>query len=155
MMTAVRAAEGCLGATVLEPAKKNDPYHMVFRFSDALMLRQWERSEVRQQLRERADNLVVSEKVTVTAGSEEFFNALGDVEGHRTKWGKFVADVAWIYPVSLFTAIVLSPYIGKLDVFPRVLVSSVIVGATSKYATGPVRKWLRRRRMLPQGAEVK
>jgi len=155
MMIAVRNAEGCLGATVLEPAKTGDPYHIVFRFSDALKLRQWERSDIRQQLRERADSLVVSEKVTVTAGSEEFFNALGEVEGHRTKIGKFLSDVAWVYPVSLFSAIVLSPYLAKLDVVPRVLISSTIIGATSKYATGPVRKWLRRRRMLPQAAEVK
>lgn len=38
---------------------------------------------------------------------------------------------------------------------PRVLVSTALIGATSKYATGPVRKWWRRRRMLPQNSEVR
>ena len=36
------------------------------------------------------------------------------------------------------------------DVFPRVLVSTAVIGATSKYATEPLRRRWRRRRMLPQ-----
>ncbi len=155
MTIEVQKFPGCLGATVLWPARSKDPYQMVFRFVDALHLRQWEKSEQRKALRERVDQYIVTEKVTVTAGTEEFFNALGDVEHHRTKVGKFIFDVAWIYPVSLFSALVLSPYLGKIDVIPRVLVSTVVIGATSKYFTGPVRKWWRRRRMLPQNQELR
>lgn len=47
----VQAAPGCLGATVLWPAKPSDPYHMVFHFLDVLHLREWERSDVRQEYR--------------------------------------------------------------------------------------------------------
>ncbi len=155
MTMEVQKFPGCLGATVLWPARSKDPYQMVFRFVDAVHLRQWEKSEARRQLRAAADEYITSEKVTVTAGTEEFFNALGDVEKHRTKLGKFVFDVAWVYPVSLFSALVLSPYLGKIDVFPRVLISTVLIGATSKYFTGPVRRWWRRRRMLPQNQEVR
>ena len=153
MTSEVQKFPGCLGATVLWPARTKDPYQMVFRFVDALHLRQWEKSEERKALRARADDFIVTEKVTVTAGTEEFFNALGDAEHHRTKIGKFFFDVAWVYPISLFSALVLSPYLGKIEVVPRVLISTVLIGATSKYFTGPVRKWWRRRRMLPQNQE--
>jgi len=155
MTLVVQKSPGCLGATVLWPARPNDPYQMVFRFVDALHLRQWEKSTERQDLRERVDHLITSEKVTVTAGTEEFFNALGDVEHHKTRIGKFLFDVAWVYPVSLISAIVLSPYLGRIDVFPRVLISTVIIGATSKYFTGPFRKRWRRRRMLPHNQELR
>jgi len=150
MTHAVQAADGCLGATVLWPATPTDPYHMVFRFLDVLQLREWERSDIRQALRERADRLVLSEKVTVTAGTEQFFDALGEVERHKTRTGKFLSDVAWVYPIALTFTLVLAPYFAKIDVLPRVLISTGLIGATSKYATSPIRKWWRRRKMLPQ-----
>lgn len=155
MQLAVQAAPGCLGATVLRPERNSNMYQMVFRFTDALHLRQWERSEQRQQLRERADDLIESERVTVTAGTEEFFLAQGELDRHRTKIGKFIADVAWVYPVALIISISIAPHLAKLDVIPRVLVSTLVIAATSKYTTGPVRRWWRRKRMLPQNAETR
>jgi antibiotic biosynthesis monooxygenase (ABM) superfamily enzyme len=126
---------------------------MVFRFADVLSLRQWERSEIRQTLRERGDLLIESERVTATAGTEEFFNALGEVDRHRTKTGRFVADIAWVYPIALISSVALAPHLAKLAILPRVLVSTAVIGASSKYATGPIRKWWRRRRMLPQNSD--
>lgn len=152
MTEATQKFPGCLGATVLWPARVRDPYQMIFRFVDALHLRQWEKSDERIALREKADSMIVTERVTVTAGTEEFFNALGEVEHHKTRLGKFFFDVAWVYPISLLSAVVLSPYLGRIDVVPRVFASTVIIAATSKYATGPIRKWWRRRKMLPQNA---
>lgn len=150
MLDAVQAAPGCLGATTLRPARTDDPYQMVFRFIDVLHLRQWEKSEARQKLRERADKLVDSERVTVTAGTEQFFSALGEVDRHQSKIGRFIADIAWVYPVALTFTVWLAPFLAKIDVIWRVLISSVLFGLTSKSATGPVRRWWRRRRMLPQ-----
>lgn len=150
ILAAVNAAPGSLGGTVLAPAEPGDPYHMVFRFRDALHLRQWERSETRQRFRDSGDRFIVSEKVTVTAGTEEFFDALVDVPKRRSPLGRFFFDLAWVYPVAVFFTLVLAPYIARLDVLSRVLVSSVFIGATGKWATEPVRRWFRRRRMLPQ-----
>ena len=155
MMQAVQAADGCLGATVLAPAKPAEPFHIVFRFVDVLHLRQWERSEPRQRLLAESDHLIVSERVTVTAGSERFFGALGEVQKHRTHVGAFLSDLAWIYPTALLFTVVLAPLLAKVDMVPRVLISTAVVGATSKWATGPVRRWWRRRRMLPQNAEIR
>ena len=114
ILQAVNAAPGSLGGTVLAPAEPGDPYHMVFRFKDALHLRQWERSETRQRFRESGDRFIVSEKVTVTAGTEEFFDALGDVPKKRSPLGRFFFDLAWVYPVAVLFTLVLAPYIGRL-----------------------------------------
>lgn len=150
MLDAVLEAPGCLGATLLRPGNTDDPYQMVFRFVDVLHLRQWEKSDVRQHLRRHTDSLVASERVTVTVGTEKFFTALGEVDRHRSRVGRFVADVAWVYPVALTFTVWLAPFLARIEVFWRVLISSALFGATSKYATGPVRRWWRRRRMLPQ-----
>ena len=153
MHLAVEKAPGCLGATILRPDRGSNTYQMVFRFADVLSLRQWERSETRQSLRERGDLLIESERVTATAGTEEFFNALGEVDRHRTRTGRFVADIAWVYPIALISSVALAPHLAKMAIIPRVLISTAVIGASSKYATGPVRKWWRRRRMLPQNSE--
>lgn len=150
MLDAVQQAPGCLGAMLLRPGNTTEPYQMVFRFVDVLHLRQWEKSDARLKLREQTDSLVESERVTVTAGTEQFFTALGEVDRHRSRVGRFVADVAWVYPVALTFTVWLAPFLAKIDILWRVLITSVLLGATSKYATGPMRRRWRRRRMLPQ-----
>ena len=155
LLALVLASEGCLGATMLRPARAGDPYQLVCRFVDVLHLRKWERSASRELMRQEGEHLVASERVTVTSGTEEFFNALGDVERPRGRVRQFIVDVAWVYPVALLSAVWLAPYLAKLEVVPRVLISTSVIGATSKWATGPVRRWWRRRRMLPQGAVTK
>lgn len=155
MMSAVRAAPGCLGATTLSPARDDEAYHMVFRFVDAIHLRRWERSDARQGLLDRADAWVTSERVTVTAGEEKFFNALGDVDRHRSRLGRWVSDLLWIYPLALVVSIVLAPSFARLDMLWRVLTTTAIMGLASTAAVGPVRRRLRRRRMLPQDSEIR
>lgn len=150
MLAAVRVAPGCLGAAVLDPGSENDPHHMVFRFIDAVHLRRWERSEERMALLERGDGLFQSERITSTAGSDSYFNALGEVERHRTRFGRFFTDVAWIYPASLVFAVLTAPLFARLDLWTRVLVSTVCIGLVSRLALRPLRRWWRRRRMLPQ-----
>lgn len=155
MMVAVRAAEGCLGATTLAPSTDDEAYHMVFRFVDAVHLRRWERSDVRSVLLDRADAWISSERVTVTAGEERFFEAQSDVDRHRTHIGRFFADVAWIYPLAVVVSVVLAPSFARLDVLWRVLISTTVISLGSTTALRPLRRWWRRRRMLPQDVEVR
>lgn len=151
MIEAAHRAPGSLGGTVLAPAEPGDPYHMVFRFDDVLHLREWERSPERERLRERGDEFILEEKVTVTAGGEEFFDALTHGAAPQSRFRRFVNDLFWVYPVALTFTLVVAPYLAKLDVLPRVLASTAFIGATSKVATEPLRRRLRRRRTLPHG----
>ena len=151
ILDAARKAPGSLGGTLLAPAEPGDPYHMVFRFADVLHLRAWERSPEREAFRQRGDEFILTEKVTVTVGTDEFFDALTQGGRPKSRFGRFVSDLFWVYPVALAFTLIVAPYIAKLDVIPRVLVSSAFIGATSKIATEPIRRRLRQRRTLPQG----
>ena len=151
ILEAARNAPGSLGGTLLAPAEPGDPYHMIFRFDNVLHLRRWERSAERERFRERGDEFILTEKVTVTAGGDEFFDSLSMAHATQSRFRRFVTDLVWVYPVALTFTLVVAPYIARLEVVPRVLVSTAFVGAASKLATEPVRRKLRRRRMLPQG----
>lgn len=154
MVQTVRTFPGCLGATLLHPGKESDEYHIVFRFVDALHLRQWERSPERNALLAKSDDLIKSERVTVTAGDEEFFSAQTQVAPHRTKFGSFLSEVAWVYPLALGFTIVLGPALGSLSVFLRALIFTALIGLTSRLAVAPFRVRWHRRRMLPQDQRV-
>jgi len=154
MVRTVQVAPGCLGATMLHPGKESDEYHIVFRFIDALHLRQWERSAERNSLLAQSDDLISSERVTVTAGDDEFFAAQTQVAPHRTKLGGFLSEVAWVYPLALGFTIVLGPSLGSLSVFLRALIFTALIGLTSRLAVAPFRVRWHRRRMLPQDQRV-
>ena len=150
MLAAVQQSPGCLGAAVLHPGVDSDAYQMVFRFIDALHLRRWERSQRREELLSQVDEIILTERITVTAGTDEFFIAQGNSERHRTKYGKFVADIAWVYPMSLIIAVVLAPRIAAMTIWQRVLVTTLFFAVTKKFGIGPMRRYWRRRHMLPQ-----
>ena len=154
MISTVKKFPGCLGATVLHPGKDSDEYHIVFRFVDAVHLRQWERSTERNTLLAKSDDLISAERVTVTAGGEEFFTAQTQVAPHRTKFGSFLSEVAWVYPLALGFTIVLGPALGSLSVFVRALIFTALIGLTSRLAVTPFRLRWHRRRMLPQDRHV-
>ena len=154
MISTVQAFPGCLGATLLHPGSESDEYHIVFRFIDAVHLRQWERSADRNNLLAKSDDLIIAERVTVTAGGDEFFATQTQAVPHRTKLGSFLSEVAWVYPLALGFTIVLGPTLGSLSVFVRALIFTALIGLTSRLAIAPFRIRWHRRRMLPQNQRV-
>ena len=155
MVSLVRKHPGCLGATVFFPGTGDDAYHIVFRFEDAVALRRWDKSIERRQMLTKANHMITSERVTATAGAEEFFQAQSVVEKPKGKIRKFITDLLWVYPVALASAVLLAPHLAKMAIWQRVLVTSLILGLTSSVALRPIRRWWRRRRMLPQNLELK
>jgi antibiotic biosynthesis monooxygenase (ABM) superfamily enzyme len=155
MMKVVRKAPGCLGATVFFPRPGEDVYHSVFRFQDAVSLRRWDKSIERREMLSRVEHMIISERVTATAGSEEFFRAQSESEKSRGKIHKFVTDLLWVYPVGLISAVLLAPHLARMPIWERVLITTLILGFTSSVALRPIRRWWRRRRMLPQNLELK
>jgi len=155
MAGTVRRFPGCLGATTLRPGGDSDEYHMVFRFVDAVHLRRWERSTEREELLTRLDDLVLSERVTVTAGGDEFFALQASGTPERTEFGRFMAELAWIYPVALGLTLLVGPSLGHIPVWLRALIFTAMVGLASRLAVAPLRVRFNRRRMLPQGQRAK
>lgn len=153
MLESVRRAPGCLGATNLNPGIESDEYQMVFRFVDAIHLRRWERSDEREQLLEEVEPLLHSSRVTVTAGTDQFFDAQTSAEHprYRSPFVRFIRDLAWVYPITLFVAVGLAPHLARFSVWQRALLTTAFVGATSQLASRPIRQRIEKRRRLPQG----
>lgn len=154
MISAVTKFPGCLGATMLHPGDESSEYHSVFRFIDVIHLRQWERSAERDAILAKLDELVSSERVTVTAGSADFFTTQTQAQPHRTIVGSFFSEVAWVYPLALGYTVLLGPLLNSLSIFVRALVFTVLIGLTSRLAIAPIKLRWHRRRMLPQDKQV-
>lgn len=154
MMSAVTKFPGCLGATMLQPGAESVEYHSVFRFIDVIHLRKWERSAERDAILAKLDKLISTERVTVTAGSADFYITQTQAQPHRTAVGSFFSDIAWVYPLALGYTIVLGPVLDSLSIFVRALVFTIVIGLTSRIALTPIKLRWHRRRMLPQDKQV-
>lgn len=140
--------DGCLGAGVLNPGPAGGDHQLVFRFLDGVSLRAWERSPERAALMERAQEFVLSERITRTVGVENFFELPDRAEPPRSWWGRIVTDVAWVYPVAIVSSIVVAPRIAELPMEVRVVISSLLITAVMRLAVGPLRSKLRAKRTL-------
>jgi hypothetical protein len=150
-LAAVRAAEGCLGAVMLRPGADSDEYHTIFRFVDVLHLRRWERSDVRDDLRAELDDIILTERVTVTSGSDSFFDAQAANRPFRSKTLQFVFDLAWVYPVTIGATIFFAPHVAQLPLWARAAITTVVFGFANRFMTAPLKRRIERRMMLPAG----
>ena len=148
VVAAVREAPGCLGAAVFHPGPDGGEYQIVVRFVDGLLLRQWERSAVRERLMDRADDFVTSSRMQRTVGVDEWFDAAAHAAPKRPMWKSMLIESAWVYPVSLTMALFVSPWLVSWPILARVAVGTASITAALSLAVGPVRRRLRARRRL-------
>ncbi len=146
LVTAVREFPGCLGAAVLHPGADGGEYQILVRFSDGVTLRAWERSEIRNEWMDRADQFVTGARMQRTVGVEEWFNAAGLAEPKRPLWKKLSFEVAWVYPAALLISVVLAPLLVKIPLGIRVLTSIAVVTVVMQFMVLPIRKRLRAKR---------
>lgn len=139
---------GCLGAGVLHPGPDGGEHQFVFRFVDGIHLREWERSPQRAALMERAQEFVLTERVSRTVGVENFFELPARAEPKRSLWARIVTDVAWVYPVAIASSIVVAPRITELPLWSRVTISTLLISAVMRLGVGPLRSKLRSKRTL-------
>jgi antibiotic biosynthesis monooxygenase (ABM) superfamily enzyme len=148
LLAAVRQTDGCLGAAVFSPGEAGGEYQIIVRFANGVLLRQWERSEVRNALMERSDEFVTGARLQRTVGVDAWFEAAGHAQPKRPWWKRAFIDVAWIYPVSLMMALFISPSIVSLPLAARVLLGAAIITMAVQLFVGPLRRSLRAKRHL-------
>jgi len=148
LVEAAKASPGCLGGAVFHPGGDGGEYQIVVRFVDGVHLRQWERSDVRNALMARADQFVTSARLQRTVGVEEWFQAAAHAPDPRPRWRVLVSDVAWVYPVSLLSAVFVAPFIARWPMWSRVLFGTAVITLALAFTIGPLRRWLRSRRRL-------
>ena len=136
---------GCLGVGVLRPGPAGGEYQIVFRFTDPVSLRRWERSPERANSLARMEPLVVDTRVQRVHGVEEFFELPSLVMPKRVWYRRVFGDIAWISPVSLTVSLLVSPHLVFLPFVPRVLSVVTIMTVLMSFAIDPVRTRVRRR----------
>ncbi len=149
LLAAAKAAPGCLGGAVLHPgAGGGGEYQIVVRFVDGVHLRQFERSEVRNELMTRADRFVTSARLQRTVGVEEWFQAAAHAPDPRSRWRVLASDVAWVYPVAMLSALFVAPFVAHFPAWARVLFGTIVITLALAFTVGPLRRFLRARRRL-------
>jgi len=144
----LRKFPGCLGAGMLLPGPDGGDHQFVFRFENGISLRSWEKSPQRAALMERAQEFVVSERITRTVGVEDFFELPVRAEPRRSLWKRIATDVAWVYPVGIGSAVFVSPVLGGMPLWSRVVLSTLLITVVMRLVVGPLRSRLRSRRTL-------
>jgi uncharacterized protein len=138
---------GCLGVGVLRPGPAGGEYQIVFRFTDPVSLRRWERSTERANALERMESLVIDTRVQRVHGVEEFFELPSLSRPKQSWYRRMFGDVAWVFPVSLVVSLLVSPHLAFLPIVPRVLSIVFIMTVLMSFAVEPVRTSVRRRRL--------
>ncbi|MGD9997157.1 MAG: antibiotic biosynthesis monooxygenase [Ilumatobacteraceae bacterium] len=148
LLAAVREFPGCLGAAVFSPGDAGGEYQIVVRFANGVLLRDWERSEIRNRLMDRGDEFVTEVRLQRTVGVDAWFEAAAHAPTPRPWWKQLLIDVAWLYPVSIVMAIWVAPAFADLHVAVRVAVTGVIIVFVLQVFVTPLRARLRARRRL-------
>jgi antibiotic biosynthesis monooxygenase (ABM) superfamily enzyme len=148
LLGAIRQAPGCLGAAVFSPGQAGGEYQIIARFANGVLLRQWERSAIRNELMDRSELFVIGTRLQRTVGVEEWFEAAAHAQPKRPWWKRLFIDVAWIYPVSMAMALFISPSFVSLPLAARVLLGAAIITITVQLVVGPLRSRLRAKRRL-------
>jgi uncharacterized protein len=148
LIGAAKAAHGCLGAAVFHPGVAGGEYQIVVRFANGLLLREWERSPVRNELMDRADAFVTGVRLQRTVGVDEWFEAAGHAVPKRVWWRRLLIDVAWVFPVAMAMSVFIAPWFVSLPMAARVLLGATIISGVVQVVVNPARKRLRGLRRL-------
>lgn len=92
---------GFLGAGNLRPNHVGEPWHVVYRFASAELLRDWEESTERARLLAAGEELVSSTDMQRVTGLETWFELPGRTAPAPPKWKMFVVSLAAIYVMQL------------------------------------------------------
>jgi uncharacterized protein len=137
---------GCLGVGVLRPGVSGGEYHIVFRFTDPVSLRRWERSDERAAALGDLETLVADTRVQRVSGVEEFFELPDHQPPARPVWRSILSDVGWVFPVALTSSLVVSPHLTAAPAPMQVAIGALLITSVMTFAVTPVRHALRRRR---------
>jgi uncharacterized protein len=148
LVATVLTFPGCLGAAVFHPGEAGGEYQIIVRFADGMLLREWERSAVRNELMDRSERFVRGARMARTVGVDAWFEATAHAHPKRPWWKRIFIDVAWVFPVSMIVSVFVAPLIGGMPLAARVLIGATIITIAFQVAVTPMRRRLRALRRL-------
>jgi uncharacterized protein len=137
---------GFLGLGVLKPGVGGSEYQIVFRFTDPINLRRWEKSDERAAVLAELEPLVAETRVTSVHGTDRFFDLPELAPPVRPRWQSHLSDILWVSPVAAVVGLVVSPHLAFLPFPARVTSGVVIMTVILGELVAPVRRQLRKRR---------
>lgn len=126
---------GYLGSGVLAPPADGGEFQIIFRFADEQTLHAWEFSASRSAWLSRGSELFADPMEHRVSGMEGWFGAVGQ---RPPRWKQAVAIWLAFFPVSLLFNFGLGPLLGGLDLFSRVLVSTLALTPLMVYLFIPL-----------------
>lgn len=137
---------GFLGAGLLRSGPDGGRYQFVFRFTDAVSLRRWERSPERAAHLAELEPIVVDTRVQRTVGVDEWFDAASHAVPHRSRVHTLLVEAAWVYPLAVVVSVFVAPHLSAVPLLPRVALTTAGITAGMMVVVTPVRTCRRRRR---------
>jgi antibiotic biosynthesis monooxygenase (ABM) superfamily enzyme len=117
---------GFLGAGLLRPSHVGEPWHLVYRFDDAVHLQAWEVSPERAEHLAAGESLVHATDRRKVSGLETWFALPGRTAPAPPRWKMFLVSLGAIYALQLVFNLLVAPL--GLAVAVRVLL--VTIGVT-------------------------
>ncbi|CAD5107494.1 antibiotic biosynthesis monooxygenase [Zestomonas carbonaria] len=142
---------GYLGSGVLAPPPEDDEFQIVFRFSDADNLADWEHSADRRAWLARGHGLFAQPHEHRVQGLDAWF---GDARQPAPRWKQSVAIWLAFFPVSLGFNLLFGGWLGDLPLPLRILLSTLALTPLMTYwfiplSTRLLAPWLHRQQPSP------
>lgn len=152
----VRQWPGYLGSGWVRGGPDSDEWHVMYRFSNATSLRDWDESLERKWWTESAEGLMETTRIEHRTGIEGWFDQPGDVSINvpetfvPPRWKQAVGIFLPFFPLSLLANYLLHPLTGSWPLVLAVLLNITILTPIMTYLLLPLstrllRPWLQRR----------
>jgi uncharacterized protein len=134
---------GFLGVGWVRPAPDASDWHVLYRFADESAVRAWEHSPQRQWWLASAQGLVEDTRTERRTGIEGWFDEPAQVDVRESarsappRWKQGVVIWLGFFPLSLLTAVALTPHLTALNVVLRTLVTTVCLTPVMTYLVLP------------------
>jgi antibiotic biosynthesis monooxygenase (ABM) superfamily enzyme len=148
ILAAASAFPGHLGHGLFRPGRPGEPWFLVHRFRDAEAHARWDASAERAAWFRRADGHHREVDRRTLTGIEGWFVPPGQPSRSAPpRWKMTLTAVLGIFPISLFAAVVIQPYLGDMHLLPRTALVAVLFSGLMSYAVMPVltrvlKRWL-------------
>lgn len=137
LTAAASSFPGFLGAGMLRPSHLGDPWHVVFRFDDAVHLRDWEVSSDRAAVLAKGEHLVESTDMHRVSGLETWFELPGRTAPAPPKWKMFLTSGTVFFLLNVTLSLIYGWAVKSWPLPLRVVVVSYPVTAIATWLVMP------------------
>lgn len=143
-----RTFPGHMGVTTLNSLAQKDNFHTILRFDTAQHLSDWLNSPARKEMMKPLEEIAHRDVSTKATGLETWFELPGQHVSPPPRWKMALTTMIAIYPLSLLTALYVTPYMEDWPVAIRALFLTIVAPLILTYLFMPfltqrvLKRWL-------------